>query len=147
MIAAIYISAAVMCFVAVFLFFLYHDYKQWENNIPINHNKERWQRVVAQLPAAIFFTKATGQIGLMALLAIVAAYLMMNFIWWEFFDGIFNLKRGKHWRYNGSFNDVGHDDPPTDKFLKRLHPVVQGILKWSLIAGSTYLYIISFNTN
>lgn len=129
---------SIAAFIAVLLWFLHRDLKKWGASIPIDHGgKSVLRRLLFQLPSAIGFIWFADW----NLWAFPVAYLMMNFTWWEFFDGIFNIRRNFHWRFNGSFNDPGHTDPWTDKLLRRMAPWQQAVLKWSLIGISVFIYI------
>lgn len=140
MIEKVYIGVGILIFCLILDIFLILDMKQWNANTPIRHGKELTKRLPCLLiPAALFALAAHNWWSL------GWAMLMMLCYWWEFFDGLFNKRRDKSWRYNGSFNDIGHKDAFTDKILKKLQPYEQTILKWCLITNSTYLYINSIN--
>lgn len=129
--------SAIAVFIVVLILFLNHDLNKWRQNKPVDHGgKSVLRRLPFQLPSVALFS-------LYALnwWAVPVSYLMICAFWWEFFDGIYNVSRGYRWRFNGSFNDPGHTDAGTDKFLRRLKPWQQMIVKWVLIAGFTFWYI------
>lgn len=133
---------SITMFLGVLTLFLYRDLKKWSAGIPVDHGgKTVIKRLPYQLPSAIGFAFFAGEGWGINWWGIPVAYLMMNFFWWEFFDGVYNIRRDKRWRYNGSFNDPGHTDAWTDKLLKRMKPWQQAVLKWGCIAASIFLYI------
>lgn len=134
----IYLISAIVLLVGALALFLVKDLKKWRNGIPVDHGgKTVIKRLPFQLPAAICFCIYANNLA-----AIPIAYIMMNFFWWEFFDGIYNIARKKKWRFNGSFNDIGHTDAFTDKMLRKMKPLQQALLKWGLILISVFVYIL-----
>lgn len=131
--------SAIAIFIVVLILFLQHDLDRWMKNLPVDHGgKSVLRRLPFQLPSVAGFA-----VFAMNWWAIPVSYLMMNAYWWEFFDGIYNIKRGYRWRYNGSFNDPGHTDAGTDKFLKRFKPWQQAIIKWAGISVLTFTYYLT----
>lgn len=115
------------------------DLKRIDTN-SINHTRGAIIRAVALIPSFLCFYIPLDNIQWWYLiLKAVTVFMMMASVWWEFFDGILNKYRKKSWRYNGSDDP---DDPKSDKFLKKLSPSQQGILKWSLIIIFITLYNI-----
>ena len=130
--------AAVATFVVTLILFLSNDLAKWKKGIPVDHGgKTVLRRLPLQLPSVVLFALYAQNWW-----AAPVAYIMISAFWWEFFDGIYNIRRNFHWRFNGSFNDPGHTDAWTDKLLKRMKPWQQSVLKWGLIAASTFVYIL-----
>ncbi len=139
MIPVIALISGIAVFVVVLALFLSHDLSKWRNNEPVDHGgKTVLKRLPLQLPSVAMFAVYAHNWW-----AVPISYIMISALWWEFFDGIYNAKRGLRWRYNGSFNDPGHTDAATDRFLKNLKPWQQALLKWGLIGASITAYILS----
>ena len=139
--------SAIALFILALILFLSHDLSKWRKDYtPVNHGwKTVLKRVLFLLPAAVLFSLYAKN-----WLSFPVAYIMMMAVWWEFFDGIYNISRTMPsstkkfpWRYNGSFNDPGHTDAGTDGFLKNMKPWQQALLKWGLIAASIFGYILT----
>lgn len=137
--------AAIATFIATLILFLSNDLSKWRKDYtPVDHGwKSLLRRLPLQLPPAVLFAVYAQNFW-----AFPVAYIMMNAVWFEFFDGLYNVSRTMPnstkkfpWRYNGSFNDPGHTDAWTDKLLRRMKPWQQALLKWSLIAVSIFWYI------
>lgn len=118
------------------------DLKKLEQNIPVKHTKEAWERVKYLIPSflcLILTLKINWDWWLVAKIASTIA-LMMS-LYWEFFDGLYNLGRNKKWTYTGS-NDS--DDAKSDNFLQQLTVTQQIIIKIGFIAVSLTAYLSMF---
>ena len=131
----IIIATAAVLFIAVLIGFIRWDFSEIKKGSPIRHGNELIVRLPCLLPSAVGLSVAAGHWWV-----IFISYCMLLSIWWEFFDGVLNKKRGFNWRFNGSFNDPGHKDAFTDKLLKQLEPDQQAFLKWSLIIIFVFVY-------
>lgn len=129
-----YIIAA-LGFVGVLWWDIISDYKQWKKKIPINHGNQLVLRAFVLIPSILLLVLPYESI-----FNVLAAICMEGAIWWEFFDGFYNKIRGFSWRFNGSKDP---DDSFLDKFLYKLSPVEETILKWGLIIIFTILYILT----
>lgn len=129
-----YIIAA-LGFIGVLWWDIISDYKQWKKKIPINHGNQLVLRAFLLIPSILLLVLPYESIS-----NVLAAICMEGAIWWEFFDGFYNKIRGFSWRFNGSKDP---DDSFLDKFLYKLSPVEETILKWGLIIIFTILYILT----
>lgn len=111
------------------------DYKKWKKKIPINHRNQLILRAFLLIPSILLLVMPYESVW-----QILAAIGMQGAIWWEFFDGFYNKIRGFPWRFNGTKDP---DDSFLDKFLYKLSPLQETILKWGLITIFTTLYILS----
>lgn len=129
----------ILTFFVVLYFDVKSDYKRLSTNT-INHKRGAIVRALALIPSfgCFYFPLENIQWWYWILKALIVA-CMMGSIWWEFFDGWLNTKRGKSWRYNGS-DDA--DDAKSDNILQKLKPIEQMLLKWALIIGFTTLYVL-----
>src|SRR5690242_19156693 len=123
------IALAVIWFYVILRWDVFTDYKRQH----IQHTKEAVKRSIFLIPSFLCLLLPVHHMLWLqiALKGIVSAGLIGS-IWWEFFDGWLNLKRGYKWRFNGSDDP---DDAKTDHFLQRLTPLQQGLLKWGLISS------------
>lgn len=112
-----------------------NDYEKWEQGIPVNHTKEAFIRALLLIPSTVAlclpFPISVGNI--------IAASMLQATVWWEFFDGWYNKKRGLPWRFNGSRDK---DDSWLDRFLYGLTSLEQTLLKWGLITLSIIIYTL-----
>jgi hypothetical protein len=129
-----FIMFAIIWFAGVLWWDVESDYRKWKNNIPIEHTKEMIIRCLLLTPSGVAFW-----LGNPSLLILPVIVCMQGAWWWEFFDGWYNKKRNKPWRYNGSTDP---DDSKLDSFLYHLSAKKQGFLKWGLITLFTTLYIL-----
>lgn len=112
------------------------DLKKWKERKPIEHTPEFIIRLLLLSPSII---------GLSYLLPVpwVWAIAISGFLegswYFMFFDGLYNIKRKKNWWFTGSDDP---DDAKTDNFLQTLTLAQHKVLKFSLIAVSTALYLI-----
>lgn len=127
----------IISFIIVLIIDINSDYKRILTNT-INHKRGTILRTVGLLPSfgCFYFPLENIQWWHWIIKGVIIIGLFIS-VWWEFFDGFLNKKRGYSWRFNGSKDK---DDPEFDKILYRLKPYQQGILKWSLIT----LFIISY---
>src|SRR5688572_28920435 len=105
----IYILFGFLWFIGVLWWDVQSDYEKWKKEIPIKHTKEMLIRCALLAPAGTALW-----IGNFSLATLPIVPIMMGSWWWEFFDGWYNKKRDKPWRFNGS---VDPDDSRLDSFL------------------------------
>jgi len=125
---------AVLLFTGVLYLNVNTDYNKWLKNIPIKHARNWFLRGLELIPCIILLNYPWFDLR-----QIVSSIFLSGAIWWEFFDGWYNKKRGFKWRFNGSKDK---DDAFLDKILRKFTPKQQAILKWSLIILFLILYII-----
>lgn len=135
-----YILAAIV-FYLVLRWDVFDDYIKWKEGRAVKHFKEAIIRGVLVLPSAVLlywpkYITCESWRSYVFYAAIVIG--LIGAVWWEFFDGWYNKKRGYRWRFNGS---VDKDDSWFDKFLYGIGDVAEGILKISLILLFLALYI------
>lgn len=126
---------ALIWFVGVLYWDVSTDYKKWKKKKPVDHTTDWLLRGLLIIPSTVLLSLPE-----ITLQRIGAALLMQGFLWWELFDGFYNLMRGFSWRFNGT---VDPDDSFLDKILHKLSPLQETILKWGLIIIFTSLYILS----
>lgn len=123
------------------------DYKKWvllnstgDKKYLVNHFKDGIIRCLLLIPSTLLLVLPTYDL---IILQIIIKYLVVialqAFVWWEFFDGWYNKKRGYSWRFTGT-NDK--DDALSDNFLQEFTPFEIGLGKWTLIMIFLISYII-----
>ncbi len=133
---------AIVSFYLVLRWDVYSDVKKWhlfnttgDSKYLVKHTKEAVLRAVLLIPTSILlFLPERSLIQIPIIIAMIIAW------WWEFFDGLYNKKRGFTWRFTGSDDP---DDAKSDDFLQKLTFKQQAMLKWGLIVIFTGLYILN----
>lgn len=129
---------AILWFILILYIDIQSDYKRLETNT-INHKRGAILRSVALLPTYMcLLFPVYGLAWWIILLKAISVGIVTASVWWEFFDGLLNKKRGKPWRYNGSDDD---NDAVLDNFLQKYTPKQQMMIKWGLILISIISYI------
>lgn len=136
----------------LFFFILYQEVKlhnkRLNEGIKIRHKEEWFIRLVLLLPSIIMlslpyknrhdFTPEWFAISIAIKLLLAGGFLA--FLWWELFDGFYNVKRKKPWRFIGT---IENDESSTDNFLRKFSTKMQGIVKIGLIILSFGLLVLS----
>lgn len=143
------IIISVILFVVVLRWDVNSDFKKWQNEIAVNHFKEGVIRSLLLIPSTLLLLFPVFGMSMWQIVGKLSVALGLEFaVWWELFDGLYNKKRGKPWRFNGS---VDKDDSILDRFLYKIGDRWEGVLKLGLITTSLVLYIIilirQFNNN
>jgi len=125
---------AVLLFTILLYLNVNTDYNKWLKNILIKHTRNWFLRALELIPCIVLLNYPWFDIR-----QIISSTFLFGAIWWEFFDGLYNIKRNFAWRFNGSKDK---DDAFLDKILRKFTPKQQAILKWSLIIIFLILYII-----
>lgn len=137
---------ATILFIAVLLYTVQRHYKLWRQAIsqpnageatPIKHKKEFALRCILMLPSVALFTIHHSPFSLWSL---VVSALMIGYLFWFLFDGLFNLKRGKEWWFIGT---VDKDESFFDNIKRWLGPVWTKFVQISAAIGSVLLYLFS----
>jgi len=132
------IILGILTFVVVMYLDIQSDYKRIDTD-GIKHKRGMWIRALALLPTfgCFYFPLESTTIWFIFSKMVIVVGLLSSW-WFEFFDGLLNLKRGYSWRFNGSDDP---DDAKTDNFLQNYTAKQQIIIKWGLILLFTSLYI------
>lgn len=106
------------------------DYKRLSSNT-INHNRGAWLRIAGLIPSIclLYFPLQSDSL-LYTTIKLLASVGILFSVYWEFFDGWLNKKRGYSWRFNGSDDS---NDASSDNFLQKYTPKQQAVIKWGLI--------------
>lgn len=123
------------------------DYKKWvllnstgDKKYLVNHFKDGIIRCLLLIPSTLLLVLPTYDLTLpQIIIKYLIAIALQVFVWWEFFDGWYNKKRGFKWRFTGS-ND--EDDANSDNLLQDFSPLEIGLGKWTLII----IFLISYIT-
>lgn len=130
---------AIMLYIVLFSYILQTHLELWEQGKTINHTKWLLYRQIGFIPIVLGLLIAKGDFNL---LLIIATFGLLNSVWWLLFDGLFNIKRGFNWWYNGSFGEEEVDGSWFDSLLKNLKPWQDGLIKIGLITIFLSLYLI-----
>lgn len=134
-------------FIAALLWSVSRHYKKWRygqqqpdtgSTTPIMHLPELWIRILAFTPAITFFSISLAQ-EIHVIPAICISILMVAALFWFWFDGLFNLKRGREWWYIGT---IDKDEAATDNFKRKIGPTWTKIVQITLMISSIVLYFI-----
>lgn len=129
------ILLAIVWFVIVLYVDIKTDYKRLQTNT-INHKRGLILRCIGLLPSFLCLLLPVNQHIILKSLFTVG---LLGSLYWELFDGLFNLKRGYKWRFNGSDDK---DDAVSDNILQKISPIEQAFLKIGLIIIFTFLYCL-----
>ena len=99
------------------------DYKKWLAQKPVNHIKEFWIVIMCYVLPGILWIDWLDTNRWYAYPVVI---LMIGFLFWFLFDGLYNILRGFGWWFTGS-DDKG--DAKTDDLIQGLKPWQHKALK------------------
>lgn len=122
--------------------------KRLNNGVAIKHKEEWLIRAVLLLPSVILLSLPyynKHDFNTFWLTATTAAKILISggflaVLWWELFDGFYNLKRKKPWSFIGT---IEKDESFFDNILRRFSTKGQRILKIGLISLFLVLLVLS----
>ena len=115
---------------------LYSDYEKWLNQRVVKHTLEAWERGIFLLPSIVFICFHFD----VSIWKYIDFAIFEAFLYWMFFDGIYNKIRGFDWWFFGSFGDPG-GDAKLDIFQKKLGLTGTKILKFGGVIITLILFI------
>ena len=137
------IPIGILWFFIILKWDVYSDHKKWMRKEPVNHSKDAIIRVLLLLPCygLLLYPKLVDRYNVWHILiqCFIVAMLIAS-VWWELFDGWYNIKRGYKWRFSGT-KDA--DDAKSDKILYLFSETERALLKFTLIACFLILYLIT----
>lgn len=123
---------AIIIFSTVFSWDIIRDYFAWKKGEKISHSiKRKWIRLFTMASVVMLATAMQGSL----VINLLFAWLLVFWLYWTLFDGLFNLIRNMPWQYPGS--EDGADDAKLDDLQQKF--------KWLWIVKlivSTVLLII-----
>lgn len=133
------VAAAAAIFAGVLTVSLVIDYRKFLNRYKrVGHTRGAIYRTIALSPAWGFLTFEEWDGWTPR--AITAA-LVLFFLFWFSFDGLYNVIRGEKWFFPGS--EDGREDAKTDNFLQKLKPWQRVAVKVVGVLGSIAGYLVS----
>lgn len=114
----------------------------------IRHKEEWLIRAVLLLPSIIMLSLPynnkydfnTTFLIIIIILKLLLSGVFFAFLWWELFDGFYNTKRKKPWRFLGT---IEQDESSADNFLRKFSTKKQAIIKIGAIIISLSLLVLS----
>lgn len=137
------IILAIILFILLLLWNVDRHYQKWRygqqqpdtgNTTPILHVPETIIRIIAFIPvfALLFISKE------MNVLTAIKSAAVLFFSFWLFFDGLFNLKRGRDWWFLGT---VDKNESFLDNVKRKLGKTWTKIVQISGVIISLFFYI------
>ena len=129
---------ALIWFAAVLVWELRHALRRWKAGKDIKHKWQPVKRAAMLSPAIVLLTCASPAVWYFSL---GAALLMVALAWWLLFDGIYNIRRGFNWWFNGS-PEGKTDDSFLDKILRRIPDRAEKWLKIGALVVTVFFYVL-----
>lgn len=131
------IITGIILFVAVFSWDILTDYQKWLKEKAVNHTKEWWIRAALLFPSVGSFAAA---LPVHWVKGCIISAVMIAFVWWLLFDGLYNKLRGFGWWFNGS-KDAANDGW-LDSLLMEMDDWQEALLKILPASFFIFVYII-----
>lgn len=138
------IILAIVLFVLLLLWNVDRHYQKWRfgqqqpdtgNTTPIIHIPETIIRILVFIPVLALLIVSKG----VTIINIIESCAALFFTFWLFFDGLFNLKRGRNWWFIGT---VDKNESFLDNVKRKLGQFWTKVVQIGLFILSIIIYII-----